>query len=282
MSPLPINTIQHFTHPKHSLTLYDSNTKYLCDGCKIPGIGKRYQCLRCNFDLHEYCGTCPMNLSSFLHPHHSLMLVTRKPHGERRSNRVCNVCCDSVEGLFYRCGVCNFDVHPLCTQLPEALRHALHQAHPLKLRSSAEQGTCAVCRGACNASSWRYRCRLCGFDIHIDCVLIQCEKRTTKDRGIPKYVPPSGFSQQQNFGGFAHGVPYWHPSNNPYFPSPLNMHHNHMPQPQPQHQNHAGQAQTHYGGGRIGQVMFGLVKTLGIGVFSNMIFGTDVSALFSS
>ncbi|XP_006341197.1 uncharacterized protein [Solanum tuberosum] len=266
MSPLPRNTIQHFTHPKHSLTLFDSNTKYSCDGCKILGIGKRYHCSKCDFDLHEYCGTCPMKLSSFLHPYHSLKLVNRKPQGERRLDRFCNVCCDSIEGLFYRCEVCEFDVHPLCTQLPETLRHALHQVHPLKLLGSTESGTCVICRGACNASSWRYRCIPCGFDIHIDCVTIQCEKKTTTDRGIPTYVPPSGFD------GYAYGIPYYHPS-------PLNMHHNYVPQPN--HQNH-GQVQTHHGGGRIGQVMFGLVKTLGTGVLSNMIFGTDLSSFFAT
>ncbi|KAG5583830.1 hypothetical protein H5410_044264 [Solanum commersonii] len=98
MAPLPRNTLQHFTYPKHSLTLFDSNTKYSCDGCKILGIGKSYHCPECDFDLHEYCGTCPMKLSSFLHPYHLL-----------------------------KCEVCEFDVHPLCTQLPETLRDALHQ-----------------------------------------------------------------------------------------------------------------------------------------------------------
>nr|XP_016506923.1 PREDICTED: uncharacterized protein LOC107824633 [Nicotiana tabacum] len=127
MAPLRKNTIQHFTHPEHSLTEYDSNTGYLCDGCKIPGIGKRYRCHGCEFDLHEYCGTCPTILSSFMHPYHSLKLVVRKPQGNRQFDRICNVCCDSVEGLFYRCEICEFDVHPLCTQLPETLRHVLHQ-----------------------------------------------------------------------------------------------------------------------------------------------------------
>ncbi|KAK4342851.1 hypothetical protein RND71_038667 [Anisodus tanguticus] len=281
MAPLPKNiTIQHFTHPKHSLTLFDSNAKYLCDGCKIPGIGKRYRCHGCDFDLHEHCGTCPMNLSSFLHPYHSLKLVVRKPRGDCRLDLICNVCCDSVEGLFYRCELCDFDVHPLCTQFPETLRHVLHQAHPLRLMGSAEPGTCVVCRGACVASSWRYRCALCGFDIHMLCVPIRCEKRTT-DRGIPTYVPPSVFPQQQYSGGYAYGIPYWHPNPNQIYPSPLNMHHNYIPHSQPQHQNH-GQAHTHYGGGRIGQVMFDLVKTLGIGVFSSMIFGTDLSPIFAA
>ncbi|KAJ0088002.1 hypothetical protein Patl1_31792 [Pistacia atlantica] len=33
----------------------------------------------------------------------------------RQIDRICDVCRDGVEGLFYRCKECEFDVHPLCT-----------------------------------------------------------------------------------------------------------------------------------------------------------------------
>ncbi|XP_019241062.1 PREDICTED: uncharacterized protein LOC109221058, partial [Nicotiana attenuata] len=170
--------------------------------------------------------------------------IISKPHGNHQFDRMCNVC-DSVEGLFYRCELCEFDVHPLCTQLPETLRHVLHQAHPLRLLGSSESGTCAVCRGACNRSSWRYRCQLCEFDIHMGCLVVQCEKKTTW-LGITTYVPPSVFPQTQYFGGYAYEIPYWYPSQ--------------------------GQVQTHHGGNgrRIGKIMFVLVKILEMSV---LIFG---------
>nr|XP_016507408.1 PREDICTED: diacylglycerol kinase theta-like [Nicotiana tabacum] len=259
---------------EHPITIYDdaNNTKYLCEGCMIPGSGKRYHCHDCNFNLHEHCGTCPPNLSSFMHPYHSLKLVERNHLRER----FCNVCRDTIEGLSYRCELCEFDVHPLCTQLPETLRHALHK-HPLRLLGSSEAGKCAVCSGECDASSWRYRCALCGFDIHMGCVPIQCEKKMT-DRGIPMYVPPSLFPhhQQQYFGVYAYGnssTPYWNPTPN-YSPGPSNMqHYNYMPHPPLHLQHHCqGQAQTYFGGG-IGQIMFELVKALVVGVMTNMIFG---------
>ncbi|XVF55198.1 hypothetical protein PTKIN_Ptkin06aG0017600 [Pterospermum kingtungense] len=50
--------------------------------------------------------------------------------------RVCDLCVDPVEGLFYRCKLCEFDVHPLCTQLPEHVRHVMHKDHPLRLQRS--------------------------------------------------------------------------------------------------------------------------------------------------
>ncbi|KAL0451109.1 UNVERIFIED_CONTAM: putative nucleoredoxin 1-1 [Sesamum latifolium] len=171
----------HFTHPAHPLTAFDSQQDYLCNGCKTPGNGKRYRCQRCDFDLHDYCGTCPRLLSSFMHKNHSLSLVTRKPQGARQVHRICDVCRDPVEGLFYRCKECEFDVHPLCTQLPEKLQHALHKTHPLVLQSSTVPGFCAVCRGSC--SSWRYRCGLCSFDIHLECVLVPVVPCRQKGQG---------------------------------------------------------------------------------------------------
>ena len=143
---------------------------------------------------------------------------------------------------------------------------SLIKQHPLRLLGSSEAGICAVCSGGCEASSWRYRCQLCKFDIHMGCVPIQCERKMTT------YVPPSVFPQQQHAYGIS-SSPYWNPSPN-YFPGPSNMqHYNYMPHP-PLHlqHHHQGQAQTYFGGG-IGQIMFELVKALVVGVMTNMIFG---------
>ncbi|KAK4359270.1 hypothetical protein RND71_021499 [Anisodus tanguticus] len=280
------NTMRHFTHPQHPLTLHDDtiNPKYLCEGCMTYGSGKRYYCHDCTFNLHEYCATCPRKLSSFMHPHHSLTLVGRDHAGDR----VCRVCRDPIEGLSYRCELCEFIVHPICTLLEETLNHILHQRHPLRLLGSSQSaGICAVCTEICDASSWRYRCALCEFDIHIDCVPIQCINTTTH-KGISTYVPPSVFPHRQYFGDYAYGIntPYWNPSPNHFATGPSNIHHYNYSMPQPQlHQQHQGhgQAQTHNGGsgGRLGQVMFNLVKAIGIGVVSNMIFGVDVSPFFA-
>ncbi|KAH0632262.1 hypothetical protein KY290_035696 [Solanum tuberosum] len=59
-----------------------------------------------------------------MHPHHPLRLVERDHH---YGDRACNICRDLIEGLSYRCELCGFDVHPICTQLPETLNHILHQ-----------------------------------------------------------------------------------------------------------------------------------------------------------
>ncbi|OMO97278.1 C1-like protein [Corchorus olitorius] len=134
MAPLSKKTvsIRHFTHD-HPLTEANSDTEFLCDGCKTLGTGTRYRCEPCGFDLHDYCATCPMELPSFMHEH-NLKLVLRKPKDACQIIRVCDLCNDPVEGLFYRCQLCEFDVHPCCTQLPEYVRHVMHKEHPLKLQ----------------------------------------------------------------------------------------------------------------------------------------------------
>ncbi|KAL3531773.1 hypothetical protein ACH5RR_005294 [Cinchona calisaya] len=192
--PPRADTIEHFTHPGHLFAEYNNEQGYLCDGCKTPGFGKRYRCRSCDFVLHDYCGKCPANLSiSFMH-RHSLTLVVRKPQTTRQNDRVCNVCRDSVEGLFYRCKDCDFDLHPICTRLPERFTHMLHQVHQLQLEAPTFSSPCAFCGGLCD--SWRYRCGLCSFDMHLRCILVSCQKfgsdQATTHRGRPTtFVPPA-------------------------------------------------------------------------------------------
>ncbi|KAL2481592.1 Cysteine/Histidine-rich C1 domain family protein [Abeliophyllum distichum] len=234
MAPLPKNSIEHFIHPGHQLTATDGHDQqYLCDGCKTLGNGKRFRCHRCDFDLHEYCGTCPATLSSTMH-HHLLTLVIRKAQGARQIARTCDLCSDPVEGLFYRCKECEFDVHPLCTQFPNKVQHALHKIHPLTLESNSLPGFCAVCKDLCKG--WRYRCGACNVDIHLDCILVpivQCpqnprQKAQTTQRGIPMFdqgipfQPPPQYSAYYAHHGYPHG-----PASFPYGPG-YNMYNGQM------------------------------------------------------
>lgn len=66
----------------------------------------------------------------------------------------------------YRCAHCAFDVHPLCTLLPQTIRSPLHLEHELNMVPA--KGDCAACRRDC--SVWHYRCGLCLYNFHIGCV----------------------------------------------------------------------------------------------------------------
>ncbi|KAL5740533.1 hypothetical protein ACOSQ2_029713 [Xanthoceras sorbifolium] len=265
MAPLPKKTIEHFTHPGHQLIEVFDNEEYLCDGCKTLGVGTRYRCNACDFDLHEHCGKCPMTFTSFMHPQHQLNLVVRKPQAERQIERICDFCGDHVEGLFYRCKLCEFDVHPQCTQLPQDVRHVLHPHHPLRLQP-ASSSWCMVCQSEC--TGWRYRCAICNcFDIHLGCVLTPCDSSTSTSpststpRSVQQPVAPPS-----SFGGYAYGIPsfgaYSYAVPSGYGTAPDNMCHQY-----PYVSNQGP------GGGKKTKKMYVLVRKLAVGVVTNIVFG---------
>ncbi|KAJ0028304.1 hypothetical protein Pint_35329 [Pistacia integerrima] len=246
--------MQHFTHPNHLLYNVNDDVEYLCDGCNTKGAGTRYRCNLCDFDLHEYCATCPMALSSVMHPQHQLNLLVRTPEDSLQNpSRFCHVCRENIGALFYSCNYCEFNVHPICTQFPRQLRHVLHPDHPLTLQPSSP-GLCMVCKREC--SFWRYRCGICCFDIHFECVSASCgaSKSTSgsvlQSNPLAAAAPPPG-----NVGGPSGFSPY---------PDNQHGHSNYM----------------HHSGGEVGprrrgsrQLICQIVGSLTAGVITNMVFG---------
>ncbi|KAK6227917.1 DC1 - like 6 [Theobroma cacao] len=179
-SPQNPQSILHFTHPIHPLTECYIAQEYICNGCNTLGYGTAYRCPMCDFDLHEYCAACPPIINFLLHPQHVLIRVNQPGMG-----RVCDLCGENVDGLFFTCRVCDFDVHPLCTQLVSQVQHACHPHHPLILQQ-AEPRWCMACRHGC--TSWRYRCHACNVDIHPECAFGPPEGPS----GVPPPTPSFG------------------------------------------------------------------------------------------
>lgn len=161
-SPRP----QMLRHPSHIHPLFEFHLpvggEFICDGCRTCGYEKSYRCIYCNFDLHEYCATCPIKLRSGLHVH-ELTLVNLVA-----TRKACDICEECVDGLFYTCSFCDFNAHPVCTQIPTKLQHGHLPNHSLTLRQPRMSSWCVVCWDAC--TSWRYRCDICQVDVHLDCV----------------------------------------------------------------------------------------------------------------
>ncbi|XAR66265.1 Diacylglycerol kinase [Bertholletia excelsa] len=186
-TPAFTQRLQHFTHPSHPLQKLQIASVYVCNGCNTLGFGERYHCAACDFDLHERCATCPASLPpSHLHRVHSLTLVYRPVAG----GGICDICLDPVNGLFYTCPACNFDVHPLCTQLPPQVHHQFDPWHPLTLQE-AMPGRCNICHQEC--PSWRYRCGACHVDVHIECITAPPQRPPPAT-----WVPPGSLG----FGGY--------------------------------------------------------------------------------
>ncbi|KAI6676287.1 hypothetical protein NL676_037083 [Syzygium grande] len=142
-------------------------------------------------------------LPSHLHPAHPLTLVNQS------LGMVCDLCGEDVNGLYYTCGACRFDVHLLCTELPALVEHAVHPHHLLTL-SPAESRSCAVCRHVC--SSWRYTCEPCQVDLHLECAFQELvvvgqiatapvstygQRQYGHVAGVPSAASPSSFYPYQ-------------------------------------------------------------------------------------
>lgn len=176
----------HFMHQGHALVQNVNTRGYLCGGCKTHGIGTNSGCEPCSFHMHDFCSNCPRILSSFLHPEHPLSLMIS--NNLYTASPICDVCGDTVEGLFYWCQNCEFNVHPLCTQFPQSLRHAVHYPHHLMFQKSYKDAPCCVCGCVCN--SWRYRCGYCdGYDVHFDCVAEPDDAKSSDT--TTRRLPPS-------------------------------------------------------------------------------------------
>ncbi|XP_031256944.1 diacylglycerol kinase theta [Pistacia vera] len=260
--------MQHFTHPSHLLYKVNYDQEYLCNGCNTKGARTRYRCNLCDFDLHEYCATCPTALSSFMHPQHQLDLLVRTPEDSLQNpSRFCHVCRENIGALFYRCNYCEFNLHPICTQFPQQLRHVLHPDHPLTLQPSSS-GLCMVCKREC--SFWRYRCGICCFDIHFECVSASCgaSKSTSgsvlQSNPLASAAPPPGYGP---YGPYCYGY-FGGPSGfSPYY----NMYH---------HNQHGHINYLPHSGGEVGprpsgarKIIYQIVASLTATVIADMVFG---------
>lgn len=148
---------------------YSKWALHTCDLCESELAGQvGYGCRKCNFDVHEECADYfKETVSFFAHPWHPLKL-------SRMPSSCVGWACDLCQGpcppgtFVYRCLGCKFDVHPICTMLPQTIRSPLHPQHDLRMVPS--WGSCSSC---CEVLPvWHYVCTgSCVFRLHIGCVI---------------------------------------------------------------------------------------------------------------
>ncbi|KAL5987150.1 hypothetical protein ACLOJK_041146 [Asimina triloba] len=157
------NEITHFSHPQHKLRFEYTEVPFRCDGCKEAGIGSRYKCDICDFDLHRHCAL-PLPSSSLLHPFYakcSFQFMARPP-GD--IPRYCNACGKDVGGFVYHCNSCGFDLHPCCANLPRLLDDGDVKLYLYKK-------VCASChKCGRKGRSWSYRSTCKKYNLHVSCV----------------------------------------------------------------------------------------------------------------
>ncbi|XP_044509435.1 uncharacterized protein LOC123228200 [Mangifera indica] len=155
------NEISHFSHPQHKLKFECNEMPFKCDGCKEAGIGSRYKCSICDFDLHAHCA---IPSPSIYHPFYTKcsFLFLSRPAGDKP--RYCNACERDVTGFVYHCKSCGFDLHPCCAKLPMVLDDGEVKLYLYRNVSSS----CNKCGR--KGRSWSYRSTCKKYNLHVACV----------------------------------------------------------------------------------------------------------------
>ncbi|KAG5143084.1 hypothetical protein JHK82_018779 [Glycine max] len=155
--------ISHFSHKQHKLAFDYSESPFKCDGCKELGIGSRYKCSICDFDLHTHCSIPSPSLFHPFYPKCSFHFLSQPP-GD--TSRYCNACEKPVKGFLYHCFSCGFDLHPCCAKLPTVLGSDEHGVRLFLYRKVSS----ACHRCGRKGSGWSYRSSCKRYNLHVACV----------------------------------------------------------------------------------------------------------------
>ncbi|GFY89964.1 cysteine/histidine-rich C1 domain family protein [Actinidia rufa] len=155
------NEISHFSHPQHKLKFEYTEALFKCDGCKEVGIGSRYRCATCDYDLHMHCALPTPTLS---HPFYTKCSFQFHPRPPGPTPRYCNACEKDITGFLYHCKDCGFDLHPCCAKLPVVLSDDDVKLY-LYRKVSAPCHRCGR-----KGRSWSYRSSCKKYNLHVACV----------------------------------------------------------------------------------------------------------------
>ncbi|XP_043712170.1 uncharacterized protein LOC122660970 [Telopea speciosissima] len=153
--------ITHFSHPQHKLRFEYTEDPFKCDGCKEVGIGSRYKCSNCDFDLHKHCALPAPSINHPFYPKCSFQFLPRPPGDVPR---FCNACEKDINGFVYHCKSCGFDLHPTCANLPRVLDDGEVKLYLYRKVSSP----CHKCGR--KGRSWSYRSTCKKYNLHVACV----------------------------------------------------------------------------------------------------------------
>ncbi|CAN6969752.1 unnamed protein product [Brassica rapa subsp. trilocularis] len=164
------NTIHHFSHEEHHLRrihgngiMYEENKR--CSACTHPiGLQSFYDCMDCDFSLHQNCAECPKRRRHVLH-NERLTLVTNK----ELEVFSCDACYRRSNGFMYKDEDKELDV--LCGSISEPFFHPSHPQHPLYYIPIEEV---EICNGCNLKESHVLRCIEgdCGFALGFKCATL--------------------------------------------------------------------------------------------------------------
>ncbi|KAK3125660.1 hypothetical protein QOZ80_7BG0608070 [Eleusine coracana subsp. coracana] len=194
---------KHFVDPNHLLTEteYNDNSTHTCDICLLELAGHAgYGCTDCGIHIHKACADQFEKFTNFFADRHRLKLI-RTPPGSFM-HHVCDLCKEKCppSSFVYRCDECNFDLHPLCSLLPETVESPIHPGHRLHMITSPSV-SCFACHEP--LPLWHYVCSCSvNFKLHIACAMDMDEPAAgVEDHHGGNY---GAADQQRGFGPAEH------------------------------------------------------------------------------
>ncbi|EOA33087.1 hypothetical protein CARUB_v10016425mg [Capsella rubella] len=178
------NMIKYFCHEHHlKLEKYDSvrDAKKQCQACilRIDSYDF-YNCIQCEFFLHEVCAGLPKTLAHALHKHP--LVLDPSPILDYNSTS-CSTCARESTGFMYKCSKpdCDddndtFQLDFRCILVLDYFTHKSHE-HPLFISTSySRKGiiSCAGCKDTVR-SEYYLQCTICSFAMCYRCATIPYE-----------------------------------------------------------------------------------------------------------
>ncbi|KFK35150.1 hypothetical protein AALP_AA5G244900 [Arabis alpina] len=178
--------IEHFCHDHHYLKLEKYNSTRdsgkQCQAC-MRSITSHdfYNCVECDYFLHEVCANLPRQLDHALH-NHTLSMDPYPRHCDDYHALSCFICSRESSGWKYICkkgrGPCTkFQVDVNCVLVPECFTHESHPEHLLFISSTYDhydrKFRCQGCKKECFRNC--LRCTICEFAICFKCSTIPYE-----------------------------------------------------------------------------------------------------------
>jgi hypothetical protein len=179
------NHKKHFVDSNHLLqeTEYDGDSTHTCDICLLELAGlSGYCCEDCGIRIHRACADHFEKSIEFFADPHRLKLI-RTPGGDRVTH-VCDLCREDwpPASFIYRCDACDFDLHPLCSLLPETVDSPLHPGHVLRMITSPSR-SCSACHES--LPLWHYVCSCSvNLKLHIACAIVDDDEPAGGGPGI--------------------------------------------------------------------------------------------------
>ncbi|XP_047938021.1 uncharacterized protein LOC125185515 [Salvia hispanica] len=168
-------------------------SELICDGCTL-GIHERKQtdgdgyesgymsCDECKYFLHLSCFNLPLEIPSLpIHPLKDHNITLQNVDSKLTGWIECDICNSKVNGLYYHCTICRFNIDIKCASLPNNIKHASHPRHEyfmlIKDRNIDDVSFCVNCNMYKLTRMGHFKCITCRIGVCGKCMMLPARNK---------------------------------------------------------------------------------------------------------